>query len=70
MSDDGEVKFQKLKGWVHAVDDESGKGNPPDVQQGADAFVALRIVLGWCEERMSIDSRRAMALAVDQALGG
>lgn len=70
MSDDGEAKFQKLKAWVHAVDEENAKGNPPDVQTGSDAITALVVILDWCENRMSVDARREMALAVDQVLGG
>lgn len=67
MSDDGENAFQKLKGWVAANNNGTA---PPDAQTGSDAFAALAIVLNWCEERMSIEARRAMALEVDTRLLG
>lgn len=70
MNDPGEQKFQQLRNWVVAVDDEMAKGHPPDTATGIEAITALKIVLDWCENRMSIDARRDMARAIDRALGG
>lgn len=64
----GEKAFQLLKNWTTTNIDQRAKGIAPDVQNGADAFTALGIVLKHVEQFMSVDRRRAMALAVEKVL--
>lgn len=64
----GEKAFNGLKTWVTANNDQLAKGIAPDIQNGADAFAALGIVLEHVEQFMSVDRRRAMALAVEKVL--
>lgn len=66
----GETAFRLLKLWAKTNTDQLAKGIPPDAENGANAFAALGVVLDHCEQFMSVDRRRTMALAVDKALGG
>jgi len=64
----GEKAFQLLKSWAATNNAQLDKGIPPDVQNGADAFTALGVVLDHVEQFMSVDRRREMALAVEKVL--